>query len=621
MTAHVVAALLAVFAAPLFVQGQDTAPPSLAWQAVREGPTTGQVNELLESASGVILARVDDVLYRSTDDGRSWRSCRGLPPPPADRPSSFNTPWLWHTLAHHLRDRTAGYSQVELDVTDARCEEFGTAAVPRWGGSHGDSLAFLESGEYRIAVTPDGMFRTKDRGQTWQQTLAFRSGTVCAAQSTLRALFVIAGTRLYRSADEGASWVLIPEDATADRTGAVKSGQSPRLGCPFFRASNYSSLYAAGPDGVWRGSLDEHPSWSRIFGGRVAGITATERRVSLWTETPEAQVLHRSEDEGASWATVPLTLDKDIRLARLVDTHKGALLAGSDAGLFRSTDGGRSWTPTGVHPEHVSLAADGQRMYASSASGLWASRDSGQSWQRLPATIDGRPWRQGDQLSRLFDSAGRTGAFVGGRLFRLSGDGRAFTPAGLDHDVMSLVHVRGTWYAATRERVFRSNDFAKWTECSLGLRGGGPLVVISQGDLLSGSRSLSTDGCRMWWPFETTNERSDLVGYDGSPSFVFSRRRELVAMGNGIARLDLDTRVWSDVKEPTELIVTSAAVDDKGRFWMGTAHGVYVLMPDQLGYEVISMGLQDEPIVSLALDRRYLVAAVKGRGLFRAALP
>ena len=66
--------------------------------------------------------------------------------------------------------------------------------------------------------------------------------------------------------------------------------------------------------------------------------------------------------------------------------------------------------------------------------------------------------------------------------------------------------------------------------------------------------------------------------------------------------------------------MTSAAVG-RGRYYMGTAQGVYMLTVDGKDWEVWPMGLDGERIVSLTVDPKgFVVASVEGRGLFRAAL-
>jgi ligand-binding sensor domain-containing protein len=95
----------------------------------------------------------------------------------------------------------------------------------------------------------------------------------------------------------------------------------------------------------------------------------------------------------------------------------------------------------------------------------------------------------------------------------------------------------------------------------------------------------------------------------------------VLSIGGGIAHLNLTTRQWSDWKDATELTVISAAADGRNRYWLGTAHGVYVLVVNGSKWDVWPMGLDGERILSLAVDSSgYLLAAVESRGLFRASI-
>ena len=213
---------------------QAAAPASLAWQAVSGGPMGGAATELVEPISGVLLARVNDVLYRSTDDGRSWLPCRDLPPPSSvgGRPPSARPLWFWSTIAHRQRpnaEATRIPAPDTIELTDPRCEQFGAVNVPPWGGPRGDELAFVAGSNARVAVTPTGVFRSTEPVSTWAQVLAFpRRGRVCAAQNGL-GLFVVSDTQLYESTDGGATWRTFPEDPDASRTGTAAAGRSPTL--------------------------------------------------------------------------------------------------------------------------------------------------------------------------------------------------------------------------------------------------------------------------------------------------------------------------------------------------------------------------------------------------------
>ncbi len=62
------------------------------------------------------------------------------------------------------------------------------------------------------------------------------------------------------------------------------------------------------------------------------------------------------------------------------------LIAAGPCGLFRSTDGGKSWFPVGNHLPGVNdMAMDVSTgtLYAGTEDGLWKSGDQGKTWTRV----------------------------------------------------------------------------------------------------------------------------------------------------------------------------------------------------------------------------------------------
>jgi ligand-binding sensor domain-containing protein len=93
----------------------------------------------------------------------------------------------------------------------------------------------------------------------------------------------------------------------------------------------------------------------------------------------------------------------------------------------------------------------------------------------------------------------------------------------------------------------------------------------------------------------------------------------LVMFGKGIAQLSAHDRDWTVRAEgPT---ITAFVRDDQGRYWLGTHEGVARLSVEDGKWQVIPIGLEGS-IAALAIDPSgYLIAAVDGRGIFRARLP
>jgi len=93
----------------------------------------------------------------------------------------------------------------------------------------------------------------------------------------------------------------------------------------------------------------------------------------------------KSVDRGGSWVRADTGLPKGSRINAL-GSMGGALLAGTDSGIFVSRDEGRSWSATGETGRVLALAASARAAFAGTdGRGVLSSNDGGRSWARIDA--------------------------------------------------------------------------------------------------------------------------------------------------------------------------------------------------------------------------------------------
>jgi photosystem II stability/assembly factor-like uncharacterized protein len=247
-------------------------------------------------------------------------------------------------------------------------------------------------------------------------------------------------------------------------------------------------------EGLWR-SLDGGDSFLRTIDGmfvecHVRALVSDPRRPMTLFLGNESGV-YRSDDGADSWARLNLPVG-DTQVWSILLTAEAVLVGACPARLFRSADGGRTWTeptanmqqgcPRIIHTRITSLCAhpgDPKTLWAGvEIDGVHRSRDGGATWQAVGSGLSSR------DIHALVYAAGsrRLLASTNNDLNVSLDDGDTWTPLKL-RDHLPLPYFRGMTQPA----------------------GQADAVLLGNGDAPPGTTGLvarSLDGGATWRPAE-----------------------------------------------------------------------------------------------------------------------
>jgi len=367
---------------------------------------------------------------------------------------------------HRSRDRGATWEPVGQEL-DGRLVQ-ALLALP------GAANAFM-------AGTSDGLFRSADGGSTWQMVpdlaqpvlppegLAGRGRSVYNLFAGSDGAIYLAGrgSQPWRSVDGGVAWhPLAPLPAGTALLAITLSPDGGRL--------------LAGTDGAGLFQSDDGgQTWQA-----AAGIPATFV-AGLWFDPAGNGVayartrrgLYRSDDGGRTWQ--PSAAEIKARIDSLIPGPAAgqALLLANDGRVYETLDGGRAWQLQGdlgrsgaVYAAQSWPEAFGGEVLAATQAGLWSSSDSGRTWE---------PWPRGPGVAPASDLAeGPDEALYlanAGGVYRSDNGGGLWTPAGSGLPPVAALAVAVApsdplvLYAGTDGRgLYRSRDRGlSWTATAL----------------------------------------------------------------------------------------------------------------------------------------------------------
>lgn len=598
---------------------QTTSTASQSWISV--GPDGGDVRTLSAdpaNASRVLLGTSAGQIYQSEDGGKIWQRFVRI--------GKGND----YVVDHIIFDpQQPGVIYVAAWTLES---EGGSVFKTTDNGHSWQPLSSLEGKSVRsmaiaasdpnvlVAGTLDGVYRTRNGGQTWQHISPETSGEIKNIESIAidptNSDVVYAGTwhLPWKTSDGGKSWHNIKSGIVDDSDvfSIIIDPKRPDV------------VYASACSGIYKSE-----SAGELF-HKIQGIPFSARRTRVLKQDPSnsnvvyagtTEGLWKTSDSGKTWRriTTPDVIVNDV----LVDIGRPehVLLATDRSGVLVSNNAGASFESANTGFAHRQVAAlavdpdDQNTLYAGLINdkhygGVFVSHNQGAHWKQMNAGLEGRDVFSLRKIGTTLLAGTSNGVFVLGgdtpaKGMRAAGAGQ-WRPS--DHianeTIVTVGKATKTRKALTRRVIKPGVLKARVTDIEVD--GKKWLAASSQGFFTSSNLGRTWQG-------------GPVLGH---PNISLVRVSPKLVVASGLNFLLISTdrgETWSEAKLPKVIAsIRDIAFSSDNSLWLACREGLYRSMDAGANWE----RLLKLPVVNLASvyydadTKRVLVTAMNSTEVF-----
>ena len=480
-----------------------------------------------------------------------------------------------------------------------------------------------------LAATSFGLLRTVDGGTTWSTLWATSTFDVEFDLANPNVVYATT-TQVLKSTNTGATFAPLTATCFGSRFNIEVAASNPKV------------LYTLCTDGVVQKSTNSGTSWAATA---APGVTLYGYYDNVLAVSPaDANIvivagfdIRKTTNGGVSWAAVPAAGHVDNHAMRFLPGSSTTILSGNDGGLFRTTNGGSTWTSL-----NKGLAIT--QFYRLGLSTLTTGLLTAGAQDNGNMKLSGGAWTNitnADGMGGFIDFANNNNVYATiqyGSLYRSTTGGTTWTGISTPASgawVTPFLQDRvtaNTIYAGT-DKVYKSvNQGTTWSAISGTLAGISQFTIVKVHPnpkvLLAGSGSKlyrTTDMGGTWTDITGTlpvasNYLTDAVMSDTDPRLIWVTFSGYNA-GQKVYKSVDGGSTWTNISGGLPNIPVNCVVYERvatNPIYIGTDAGVYYLKDGLPNFIPFKNGLPNVIVDELEIHygSKTIVAATYGRGVW-----